>query len=104
MVDGHRLKPGRLRRTVAHAVAARTKASINRIRRPGGRVGAEGGGGERGTLPEAAVVVTVTVTLVAELPTVAGFGETVQVASEGAPVQVKLTVPASPPSPPTLKV
>jgi len=45
-----------------------------------------------------------TVTLVAELPTVAGFGETVQVASEGAPAQAKLTVPDNPPSPPTLKV
>jgi hypothetical protein len=43
------------------------------------------------------VVVTVTVTLVAELPAVTGFGETVQVASEGAPVQVKLTVPDNPP-------
>jgi hypothetical protein len=61
-------------------------------------------GRERGTLTEAAVVVTVTVTLLAELPIVAGFGETVQVASEGAPVQVKLTVPDNPPSPPTLKV
>ena len=55
-------------------------------------------------LTEGAVVVTVTVTLVAELPTVTGFGETVQVASEGAPVQVKLTDPENPDTPPTLKV
>ena len=53
---------------------------------------------------EGAVVLTLTVTLVAELPAVVGFGETVQVASEGAPVQVKLTVPDSPPSPSTLRV
>jgi hypothetical protein len=45
-----------------------------------------------------------TVILVAELPTVAGFGETAQVASEGAPVQVKATVPDNPSSPPTLNV
>ena len=49
------------------------------------------------------LVVTVTVTLVAELPRVTGFGETVQFASEGAPVQVKVTVPDRPPCPPTLK-
>jgi hypothetical protein len=36
-------------------------------------------------MTEAAVVLTVTVTLVAELPKVAGFGETVQLASAGAP-------------------
>jgi hypothetical protein len=46
----------------------------------------------------------VTVTLVAELPAVTGLGETVQVASEGAPVQVKLTLWLNPFSPPTLKV
>jgi hypothetical protein len=52
----------------------------------------------------AAVVVTVTVTLAAVPPTVNGFGETVQVDCEGAPVQVKVTVPLMPPCPPTLKV
>jgi hypothetical protein len=41
---------------------------------------------------EGALVVTVTVTLVAELPGVSVLGETVQVASEGAPVQAKLTL------------
>ena len=55
-------------------------------------------------MTEGAVVVTVTVTLVAEFPAVAGFGETAQVAAEGAPVQVKFTAPDNPPSPPTLKV
>jgi len=51
-----------------------------------------------------AVVVTLTVTLVAEFPTVNGFGEVVQVASEGTPVQVNVTVPDIPPCPPTLSV
>ena len=104
MADCHRLTPGWFRRTMAQAIAARTKASINRPFRPGDRGGTGGSGRERGALTEAAVVVTVTVTLVAELPAVTGFGETVQVASEGAPVQVKVTVPDNPPSPPTLKV
>jgi hypothetical protein len=44
------------------------------------------------------------VIFVAELPTVAGLGETVHVDSEGAPVQVKVTAWLNPPSPPTLKV
>jgi hypothetical protein len=96
--------PGWFRRMMGHAIAARTKASINKPARPGDRGGAGGSGRERGALSEGAVVVTVTVTLAAVLPMVAGFGETAQVASEGAPVQVKLTVPGNPPSPPTLKV
>jgi hypothetical protein len=45
----------------------------------------------------------VTLTFVGELAAVAGFGETVQFASEGAPVHVKLTVPDNPPSPTKLK-
>jgi hypothetical protein len=49
------------------------------------------------------VVVTVTVTFVAELPAVTGVG-TVQVASEGAPAQVKLTLWLNPPSPAIVKV
>jgi len=57
----------------------------------------------RAALTEAAVVVTVTVTFVAELPAVTGVG-TVQVASEGAPVQVRLTLWLNPLSPATLKV
>ena len=61
-------------------------------------------GRERGTLTEGAVVVTLTVTFVAELPGVIVLGETVQVASEGAPAQVKLTVWLNPPSPTALKV
>ena len=55
----------------------------------------------RGTSSEGAVVETVTVTLV---PGLAGLGETVQVASEGAPVQVKETDPDIPPELPTLNV
>ena len=47
---------------------------------------------------------TLTVIFVAELPGVSVLGETVQVASEGAPVQVKLTLWLNPPSPATLKV
>jgi hypothetical protein len=46
------------------------------------------------------VVLAVTVTL---LPGVAELGETVQVDSDGAPVQLKLTVPDIPPSAPTLR-
>ena len=89
---------------MAHAVAARTKASINRPLRPGDSGATGGSCRELGALIEGAVVVTLTVTFVAELPTVSGFGVTVQVASEGAPVQVKATAPDNPPSPPTLKV
>ena len=104
MVDRHRPTPGWLRRMMTHAVAARAKASITRPLRPGNGGGAGGSGRERGAPIEGAAVVTVTVTLVAELPAVTGFGETVQVASEGAPVHVKFTAPDNPPSPPTLSV
>jgi len=89
---------------MAHAIAARAKASINRPLRPGDRGGTGGSGRERGTLTEGAVVVTLTVIFVAELPGVNGLGETVQAASEGAPVQVKPTLWLNPPSPATLKV
>jgi hypothetical protein len=89
---------------MAHAINAKTKASMSRPLRPGDRGGAGGSGRERGTLSEGAVVVTLTVIFVAELPAVTGFGETVQVASEGAPVHVKLTLWLNPASPPTLKV
>jgi uncharacterized lipoprotein YbaY len=77
---------------MAHAINARTKASISRPLRPGDRGGAGGSGRERGALSEGAVVVTLTVIFVAELPGVSVLGETVQVASEGAPVQVKFTL------------
>ena len=103
-VDIHLLAPVWFRRAMAQVVAARTIARISRPLRPGVRGGMVGSGRERGALTEGAVVVTVTVTLVAELSNVAGLGETVQVASEGTPVQVKVTVPDNPPSPPTLKV
>jgi hypothetical protein len=77
---------------MAHVTAARAKASINRPLRPGDSGGTGGSGRERGALREGAVVVTLTVIFVAELPGVSALGETVQVASEGAPVQVKLTL------------
>ena len=82
---------------MAHAIAARAKASINRPLKPGERGGTGGRGREHGALSEGAVVLTVMVTFVAELAAVTGFGETVQVASEGAPVQVKLTLWLNPP-------
>lgn len=102
-MDCQRLTPCWFRRMMADAIAARSNASINRFLRRGEGGGAEGRGRERGTLLEAEVVVTVTVTLVVELPVVAESGVTVQMASEGAPVQEKLTVPDIPPSPPMLK-
>ena len=73
--------------------------------RPLGVDGAGGRGGEtRGATCEGAVVATETVMFVAELPGVTGLGETVQVASEGAPLQAKLTGWVRPPRPPTAKV
>jgi hypothetical protein len=89
---------------MAHAINPKTKASISRPLSPGDSRGAGGSGRERGTLNEGAVVVTLTVTFVAELPAVTEVGETVQVASEGAPLQVKLTLWLNPASPATLKV
>ena len=62
-----------------------------------GRTG--GSGRASGVLDEGAVVETVTVILAAEFPVVSGFGATVHVDSAGAPAQVKLTVPDSPPKP-----
>lgn len=53
---------------------------------------------------EAAVVATETVILVAEPPGVRVLGETLQVASDGAPVQVKVTVWLRPARLPTAKV
>lgn len=102
IADCHRLRPGRFLRTMAHAIAARSKASINRPLRPGDRGGTGGRGPECGASADVAVVEQVTVILV---PSAAGFGETPQVAPEGAPVTAaKLTVPVNPPSPPTFKV
>jgi hypothetical protein len=82
---------------MADAIAANTNASIHRPLLPGDKGGTGGSGRDRGVLSVAAVVVTATVTLVGVLPAVTGFGETVQVASEGAPAQVKVTVPDIPP-------
>jgi len=104
MVDCHRSKLGWFWCQRAHAIAARAKVSISRPFAPGNSGGTGGSGRDRGALIEGAVVVIVTVTLVVELPAISGFGETVQVASDGAPVHVKFTVPDNPPSPPTLSV
>jgi hypothetical protein len=104
MVRWLSLTSGWFRRVMTPAIAPRTKASINKSLRTGDMGGTGLRGWERGTPTEAAVVVTLTVTFVAELPAVTGFGETVQTASEGAPVQVKVTVPDNPPWPPTLNV
>ena len=89
---------------MSHATAIMPRASIHSPRNPGDSGGGVVKGRERGEPMPAAVVVTVTVTLAAVLPTVSGFGATVQVACEGAPEQVNVTVPLIPPCPPTLKV
>jgi hypothetical protein len=50
------------------------------------------------------VVHTVTVTFVAELVRVTEAGDAMQVVSEGAPMQVKVTIGLNPSTPTTLKV
>ena len=100
--DRHWPTPGWFRRLMAHAIAGRTKASINRLLRPD--IGETGGSGrERGMLTEAVVVVMLTVALVALLPAMIELG-TVQVACDGAPVQVRLTLWLNPPWPERLNV
>jgi hypothetical protein len=89
---------------MAQAIAARNTANINRPRRPRDGGGTRGKGRERGAPIEAAVVLTVTVTLVAELSAVTGLDGIEHVASAGAPVQVKLTLWSNPPAPVKLKV
>ncbi len=74
------------------------------LSRPGDRGGAGGSGRERGALTRRGGRRNGDRDIGRRTPAVTGFGETVQVASEGAPVQVKLTLPDNPPSPPTLKV
>ena len=89
----------------AHAAQAMAAKSTTIMGRPLGTEGAGGRGGEtRGATCDGAVVATETVTLVAEFPGVSGLGETVHVASEGAPLQVKFTGWLRPPRPPTAKV
>jgi hypothetical protein len=104
MLERHRLTRIGLRRPIVHAVTASSRASINNSLEPGER----GMPVERYPLPGGAVnggvVVTVTVTFAAELPGVTGFGEAEQVASEGAPVQVKFTAWFIPPTPAMLSV
>jgi len=104
LVSCHWIVAGCFRHLRAPSIAARTKASMSRPLRPGamGRTG--GAGREQGALTEGAVVVTVTATLVVELPGVTGLGETAQVASEGAPVQLSVTAWFIPATPPRLRV
>ena len=92
-----------LRQLVAtQTIAARSKAKKWRPRELG-KCGWMGGSA-RGALADGAVVVTDTVIFVAELPGVSGFGETVHVASDGAPAQLKFTAWFRPPTLPTDKV
>jgi hypothetical protein len=104
MVDFLRFAPAWFRRAKAHAVAAKAKASIARPLRPVGKGESGARGPKRGALTEGAVVVTLTVIFVPELSGTIVVGDTMQVASEGNPAQVKATVWLSPPRPTTLKV
>jgi hypothetical protein len=104
MLERHRLTRIGFRRPIAHAVAARRRASINNSLEPGKRGMPVASHPLGGAPVDGGVVVTVKVTFAAELPGVAGFGEAEQVASEGAPAQVKFTAWLKPPSPPTLSV
>ena len=99
----HRSALSQFRCAKVHAIVPTSRAS-SRFRMSGITGGAGESGTERGATAEGAVVVTVTVTLVEELPNVAGLGDTVQVAREGTPVQVKVTWLFNPPSPPNVKV
>ena len=98
-MDRHWPPQGWVRHMIAHAIDARTKATINRPLRPSDSGGAGGSGRERGALNEGPVVATLTVIFVAELPGVTGLGETMQVASAGAPLQAKVTLWLNPPCP-----
>jgi len=95
IVDCQRFTPARVRRILTHPNRARKKATINKPLRPGDGGGIGESGRERGPAIEGAVVVTVTVTFVAELPGVTEGAA--QVASEGTPVHVKLTLSSNPP-------
>jgi len=93
------------RRRQAQAAAAKAAKRTTIMGRPLGEGGAGGRRGEpRGATSEPAVVETETVMLVPELSGVSWLGETVHVASEGAPLQVKLTAWLRPPRLPTAKV
>lgn len=89
------------RRAVTQSIVRNIAASMGKLvkRRNVGGIG--GKGRERGRPSDGAVVVTVTVTGVAEAPSRADPGETTQVDAAGAPVQAKETVP---PLPPRLKL
>lgn len=94
--------PSLRRLNAIHVIAARSRANRGKLRELGKRGWM--GGSARGTLADGAVVVTDTVIFVAELLGVSGLGETEHVASEGAPVQAKVTAWLRPPTLPTDKV
>jgi hypothetical protein len=88
-----------------HAITARTKTSVQKTLPPADGGGTKGNGWRRGAPPDAATVVTFTVSVVVEVPAaVRGFGETVHMASKGAPPHVKFTLWLNPSSPVTPKV
>lgn len=98
-----RLAFGCRRRTIRTSTAKNRVSNSNRhMPFDTGRIGSNGR--KRREPPEAAVVVTVTVSVVAELASVTWLGETVQLASEGAPVHVNVNDPDIPPSPLVLSV
>jgi hypothetical protein len=80
-------------RLIAQARPAKNTASIGKALGPG-RCGGKGGR-DRGTAVDGAAVVT---KISMELPGTAGFGSTMQVASKGAPVHVRVTFKPKPPS------
>ncbi|MGD1158567.1 MAG: hypothetical protein ABSA41_22460 [Terriglobia bacterium] len=96
-VARRRLTSGWHQPRTVQTTAAKAKASMTKPTGPGKSGLAGGRGRERGALTEGAVVVTVTVIFVAELPGVSVLGDTVQVDFEGAPAQVKLTLWLNPP-------
>lgn len=103
--ENHRRLDRRLFHHAAmHAITARTRTSIQRTLPTADGGGTKGNGRKRGTPPDAATVVTFTANVVAEVPAVSGFGETVQMASKGAPLHVKLTLWLNPSSPAKPKV
>jgi hypothetical protein len=75
-------------------VRNRARSSKKLVKRR--KVGRMSGNGERDGPREAVVVLTETVMGIAEAPSVADGGETVQVDSAGAPIQLKETVPPLP--------
>ena len=96
--------PGCARPWIAQVKLPDATRAIVQTSQGRGRAGRVGGGGLcRGTPSDGAVVETVTVTFVEDLLKVTEVGETVQRASEGAPVQVRATESLNTPVSPKLK-